>query len=149
MNLLIDDQCLGRYLRGDAIPEFAGHTLFTTGHWYLRLCQAYFRSTSTGMLSRPFEELEPDARQAAERRLLSLPRNIGLLSMRSLAPLMAQLLVEYPHMNVLSREVLASAIDLDAKVVVTARSPVLKAALESRRLELVHLDEGASSTEVR
>ena len=54
---LIDDQLLGQVLRGRTPRPLAASELFTTGHWYVRLCQAVLRSDErTGVLSRPFAD---------------------------------------------------------------------------------------------
>jgi|SRR5665213_939550 len=107
-----DDQCLSLLLRGELVEVVEGNTAFTTGYWYFRLCQAYFRSATQGALSRPFAELSPEERSRAEERLLALPADIGLLSMRELAPRMAELTERHPTLNLLAREALAATMVL-------------------------------------
>lgn len=145
MNAVVDDQCLSLILRGNSIAELEGCSVFTTGYWYFRLCQAYFRSTSSGVLSRPYKDLAEPERSQAERRLLRLPDDIGLVSLRELAPSMAKLTVNYPTINLLAREALAASLFLDAKVVLVTEFPTLEAALaaEHRPCEIVGVDSSA------
>jgi hypothetical protein len=145
LNVLIDDQCLSVILRGESIEEIQGHSVHTTGHWYYRLCQAYFRSASMGALSRPFESLSGEERVQAESRILALPDEIGLISMRELAPDMARLVDSHPHLNLLAREALAAALVLDAKVVLNVGSPGLQAALATEGREFLVLGRTVGS----
>ena len=89
MNLLIDDQLLGTVLRGHrprSLPRRA--TLFTTGYWYVRLCQAALNvADRTGVLSAPFAALPADQRERAVAAVLELPEEVGLVGMRTLGPL--------------------------------------------------------------
>jgi hypothetical protein len=135
---LIDDQLLSGVVRGGA-PPARGHAVFTTGYWYVRLCQAVVGATDrTGVLSKPFAALPPPARARAIRALLELPKPIGLLSLRELAPLIGQLRSRH-DLNILGMEVLAAAIHLEADVFLSAKSPRLQSALESegRRVEVL------------
>ena len=127
---LIDDQWLGRVLLG-ADPPIAGADTYTTGYWYVRLCQAVLGATErSGVLSSPFSALPPRSRAAALEGLLMLPDTIGLLSLRELAPLIGQLR-ERHDLNILGMEALAAATRLEATVFLSAPSPRLIAALET------------------
>ena len=67
---LIDDQIPTTLLGGE---------VFTTGYWYVRLCQAVLgASDRTGVLATPFARLVPPQNRLAVERLLELPANIGL-----------------------------------------------------------------------
>jgi hypothetical protein len=88
-----------------------------------------------GALSRPFESLSGEERIEAEARIVALPDEIGLMSMRELAPRMARLVDSHPHLNLLAREALAAAVVLDAKVVLNVGSPGLQAALDAEGRE--------------
>jgi nitroreductase len=68
------------------------------------------------------------------RAVLELPADIGLLSLRELAPTIAQLRDRH-QLNILGVEALAAATQLDAQVLLSAPSPVLEGALESENLE--------------
>jgi hypothetical protein len=133
---LIDDQLLGQVLRGQ-IPSPLGSTeLYTTGYWYVRLCQAVLGANERpGVLSRPFSDLPPDMRTRATQAVLELPNEIGLLSLRELAPTIALLRRRY-QLNILGLEALAVAVRLQADVFLSANSPLLEAALMSESLSV-------------
>ncbi len=113
--------------------------MFTTGCWYVRLCQAVLGGgPRTGVLSAPFESLPPSMREPAVQAVMSLPADIGLPSLGELGPLIGHLRRRY-DLNLLSIEVLAAAVHLHADVYISAPSPRLTEALrlESRVVELV------------
>jgi len=135
---LIDDQLLGGVLRGGSPPRRRTE-VFTTGYWYVRLCHAVLASTGkTGVLSSPFTSLPPATRDRTIQALIELPDQIGLVSLRELAPVMGRLRSRY-DLNVLGMEVVAAAVHLEADVYISAPSPRLQEALarESRRVEVV------------
>jgi hypothetical protein len=135
---LIDDQLLGGLLRGDRPPRRRAQ-VFTTGYWYVRLCQAVLSAGGrTGVLPGPFAALPSPARDRATRRLLELPETIGLVSLRDLAPLIGQLR-ERHELNILAMEALAAAVQLEADTYLSAPSPRLQHALhaEGRRVEIL------------
>lgn len=141
MNLLVDDQLLSRVLRRDALPDRLDWTqpIFTTGYWYVRLCQAVLgAATRPGVLPTPFMALTDARRDQALATLTELPDEIGLLSLRTLGPTIGRLRLDH-QLNILSLEALAAAIHLQATVVLSTRSPRLEEALraEGRPLELV------------
>ena len=118
MNLLVDDQTLSALLRRQA--SWPDAQVFTTGCWYLRLCQAVVRGAG-GTLSRPLLSLPPERRQQALRAVLELPDQVALLNWRVVAPIMADQLDGPGHgLNLLSREALATATILEAPVVMAA-----------------------------
>ncbi len=135
MTTLVDDRALSEILRGERRID---GSVFTTGLWYLRLCQAVLTTNSPvqGSLSRPIAVLPPSVQQAAIAALMSLPEDIGLLSLRELGPTMAELRRKY-RLNLLSSEVLAAAKHLNASVLLTTRSPHLEDALAAENLELI------------
>ncbi|MGH9919000.1 MAG: hypothetical protein ACRD6W_09055 [Nitrososphaerales archaeon] len=91
--------------------------VFTTGHWYLRLCQAVVRGAG-GSLSRPLLALPPERREQALRSVLELPDSMDILSWKAVAPVMAnQLDGPGRGLNLLSREALAAATVLHAEVI--------------------------------
>lgn len=136
MTQLVDDQILGGILRGDPPPD-ADAQIFTTGLWYVRLCQAVLGSIARrGVLSGPFAALPGPVRDRATRRLLDLPDSIGLLSLRALGPSIGQLRQRY-DLNILGMEALAAAHDLRADVHLSAASPRLEAALNAEGLRVV------------
>lgn len=133
---LIDDQMLGAVLRGQRPRVLASKEIYTTGHWYVRLCQAALGAQErTGVLSGPFAELPEPLRQRALAALLELPDEVGMLSLRELGPTIAELRSHH-QLNILSIEALAAAARLDAQVYLSASSPQLEHALRSANLKV-------------
>ena len=136
---LIDDHVLGRLLtdslRTADRRAVRGSDVFTTGCWYYRLCHAVRSDAVIGALSGPFHGVPPALRSEAVAALVALPDSVGLRSLRTLAPLMAELVEAHP-LNLLALEALAAATNLGATVVVdsTNRSLALLAALETSGL---------------
>ncbi len=135
---LIDDQLLGSVLRGDPPPR-RDASVYTTGYFYVRLCQAVLGSSAaTGVLSAPFASLPGELFGRAMRSLLELPEEIGLVSLRELAPVIGQLRVRH-ELNILGMEVLAAAVSLEADVYLSAPSPRLEDSLrhEGRSVQIL------------
>jgi hypothetical protein len=127
--VLVDDQTLSGLIRQQLV--WPDDRVFTSGHWYLRLCEAVVRGAG-GALSGPFLSLPPRRREAAIRAVLELPDQIELLSWRQVAPVMAsQLDGPGNGPNLLSREALAVATILEAEVIMAAgnENHLLRAAL--------------------
>lgn len=139
MNWVIDDQHLGRFLRTGRRPGAArvGDGIFTTGYWYVRLCQAVLAPVARGVLSAPFVGLPPRERERALTALLELPDDVGLLSLRELAPTIGRLR-QVHALNALGSEVVAASVHLTASVLLSAPSPRLEEALkhEGRRVRV-------------
>jgi hypothetical protein len=138
---LVDDKVLSGLLQGRAAPHLQpGQAVYTTGCWYVRLCQAALSPAVSGVLSGAFGELPPLLRSRAMESLLELPAEIGLVSMRTLAPLIGQLRRRHRKLNLLSIEALAAALHLDAEVHLGTPSPPLQEALiaEGRQAVIVH-----------
>ena len=130
MTQLVDDQLLSGILRGAAPPK-RRTAVFTTGYWYVRLCQAVLGAADrTGVLSAPFAALPIAARERAMHGLLELPDSIGLLSLRELGAVIGQQRRRH-DLNILGMEALSAAIRLDAHVYLSASSPRLEAALHA------------------
>jgi hypothetical protein len=70
--------------------------------------------------------------------LLELPDEIGLVSLRELAPVIGQLRARH-ELNILGMEVLAAAVHLQADVYLSAPSPRLEESLrsEARSVEIL------------
>jgi hypothetical protein len=133
---LIDDQLLGQVLRGRTPRSLATKELYSTGYWYVRLCQAALGAHErTGVLSRPFAELSPDLRDRALKAVLDLPDDIGMVSLRQLGPTIAQLRQRH-QLNILGIEALAAASHLGAHVFLSAPSPLLESALRFENLKV-------------
>ncbi len=135
---LIDDQLLGSMLRGSRSP-LPNVSIYATGYFYVRLCQAVFGSSAArGVLSAPFASLPGELHVRAMRSLLELPEEIGLVTLRELAPVIGQLRVRH-DLNVLDMEVLAAAASLEADVYLSAPSPRLEDSLrrEGRSVQIL------------
>ena len=140
MTQLIDDQLLGAVLAGAAPPRRRA-AVFTTGSWYVRLCQAVLGAAGrTGVLAGPLAALPLPARDRALGTLLELPDAIGLLSLRELAPLIGQLR-RHHDLNALGMEVLAASVLVEATVYLSAPSPRLERALTLEGRTAVVLDD--------
>ncbi|MGH9123268.1 MAG: hypothetical protein ACRDZ8_00855 [Acidimicrobiales bacterium] len=115
MTLLGDDHTLSELLRDEL--AWPAEEVFTTGYWYLRLCQAVVRGAG-GTLSRPLLSLPAARRERAFRAILELPDRVGILNWKVVAPVMANQLDGFGRgLNLLSREALGAAVVLNAKVV--------------------------------
>lgn len=128
---LIDDQHVSAVLRNEQPPEVAGtgDILYTTGYWYVRLCQAVLGAADRpGVLSGPFELLPAEERSRAVAAVLELPEHIGLVSLRELAPVIGALRRSH-QLNALSMEALAASVHLNANVLLSVASPRLQDAL--------------------
>jgi hypothetical protein len=133
---LIDDQILSQVLRKRTPRILASKTLYTTGYWYVRLCQAVLTAQDRmGVLSRPFAELPSPLRDRAIKTVLELPDEIGVISLRELGPSIASLRNDH-QLNILTIEALAAAIHLDAHVYISAPSPLLESALSRQRIKV-------------
>jgi hypothetical protein len=133
--VLVDDQTLSGLLREEA--AWPDDQVFTTGHWYLRLCQAVTRGAG-GALSAPVLSLAPRQRERAVRSILELPGNIEMLSWRIVAPVMAsQFDGAGRRLNLLSREALAVASLVGATVIMAVgnENHLLRQALREIGLE--------------
>ena len=126
MNRVVDDRMLVDFITD---PTDIPLGTWTTGLWYLRLCQAVLSTTRppSGQLSAPIAALPDDRREAALRSLVELPHAIGLVSLRELGPRMSQLR-ERHRLNLLSLEALAAAEHLDATLTLRTEAPQLQAA---------------------
>lgn len=130
---LVDDQRLSAILRGHPPPNPEAR-IFTTGFWYVRLCQAVLTATAQpGKLSGPFLDLPEPARSRAIDALLALPEEIGLVNLRDLGPSIGRFRSRH-QLNILGLEALAAAMHLDAHVYLSVSSPKLEAALEAEAL---------------
>ena len=133
---LVDDQILSQILRKRVPRILVSKTIFTTGYWYVRLCQAVLNANDRmGVLSRPLAELPTPLRDRAIQTVLELPDEIGIVSLRDLAPSIAGLRRDH-QLNILTIEALAAAIHLDAQVYLSAPSPLLEQALSERHVRV-------------
>ena len=120
--VLVDDHILLRVLLGDEPPTLrSGQTeLATTGLWYHRLCRALSNDTVVGALSRQLGGVDSAVAGEVARAVVELPDHISLLSLRTLAWPMGQLITHGTRLNLLSLEALAAAQHLDAEICLAA-----------------------------
>jgi hypothetical protein len=125
--LVVDDALLLSVLGGTSSGEVADAArrgeVFTTGSWYYRLARAAHDWTFGGALSSALEGLPADRRTRVTAALDDLPRQIGLLDMRRLVPIMRRL--PGRRLNFLTAEAVAAALALNAAIRVTTESPLL------------------------
>ncbi len=138
MTQLVDDRILSELLQGGSPPR-PEEPIYTTGCWYVRLCQAALSPGVSGTLSSSFGNLPPKLLAGALQALLELPDEIGLVSLRTLAPLMGRLRRRHRRLNLLSSEALAAALHLDADVYLLTPSPPLEEALASEGRQAIIL----------
>jgi hypothetical protein len=122
--VVIDDQLLLEYLAGVRSGADLGDEIYTTGCWYYRLTRAVMSEPGGGSLSGRFASLGEDRQRQALEGLSQLPRSIGLLSFRTIVPIMGALRVRRP-LNMLNAEALAVAVTIEADVRVSVESRLL------------------------
>ena len=141
MTQLVDDKILAALIQGHDPPR-PEEPVYTTGCWYVRLCQAVQgASERTGALSGLFVGRPAGLRNRAVAKLLELPEEIGLASLRTLGPAIGRLRRRH-ELNLLSIEALAAAVHLQADVFLAAPSPRLASALKA---EGIHIEVIQSS----
>lgn len=120
--VLVDDHILLRVLLGDEPSTLrSGQTeLATTGLWYHRLCRALGNDTVVGALSRQLGGIDSAVAGEVARAVVELPEHISLISLRTLAWPMGQLIAGGTRLNLLSLEALAAAQHLDAEICLAA-----------------------------
>ena len=134
MDVVIDDRLL-RAVLARAEPTQLRRIrrrgeVYTTGHFYLRLCRAAASPATTGVLSGPIGALSDEERVSFVRELIELPDTVGMVSLGDLGWRMGELVRSY-RLNVLGLEVLAAAERLGATVCMAAgnEGPLLREAV--------------------
>jgi hypothetical protein len=91
--VIVDDHLLRDVLTGNRGTDLDGlaTALATTGLWLFRLCSSLTHPNVVGKLSAPVIALPEDQRARFIERLIELPEDIEVLTMRGLAWPMAQL----------------------------------------------------------
>jgi hypothetical protein len=133
--VLIDDHLLLRVLLDDEPRGLrpAGAALATTGLWYHRLARALAEDTVVGSLSRRLDGIDAGLVAATIGAVIELPDALALVSLRTVAWPMADLLRTGTRLNLLSLEALAAARHLEAEVCLAAEddnAPLRAAASE-------------------
>lgn len=120
MTVVVDDHLLRDWLaRRDAplVEAIAGDSVATTNLWYARLCKSAARATG-GALLRGWSIAE---RRALIAGLIALPDDIAIVPIRHLAWRMGELIVDHGGLSTLGAEAVAAALDLNARLLVSAR----------------------------
>ena len=120
MTVLLDDHLLRDWLGGaDETLQHAigGGAVATTNLWYVRLCKGMAARRHTELANWPDRE-----RQALVARLVALPDWVTVVPMRQLAWQMGELIRAHGGLSSLGAEAVASALTLDARVLVSSRN---------------------------
>lgn len=149
MNVLIDDHLLREVLLEQEPPWIRrarrGGRMSTTGSWYYRLCSALHEPDIAGALSGPIAELPAALLSAVIERVVRLPDEIRLLSMRELAwP--ASALGRRHGLNFLAAEALGAAMVDGAAIATIGRNlpPRLAAAAQLEGVRVITRPPAAS-----
>jgi hypothetical protein len=132
-DIVVDDHLLVRLLchREPAGLRPTGGSVWTTGLWYHRLCRAVADDTVNGVLSAALGDTGLAVAARTAQATIDLPESIGLVSLRSLAWPMADLISNGVRLNLMSLEALAVAEQLGAEICLAAADdnrPLLDAA---------------------
>lgn len=142
MPVVIDDHLLLAALAGTEPPALreamTSQAVYTTGCWYYRSARATASGAGSGPLSGELAALDPKRRAQARASLERLPDAIGLISQRTVVPVMAALRVQR-QLNMLNAEALAVALVTGASLYITVDSPLLTAGAEDLKLSYLVL----------
>jgi hypothetical protein len=145
--IVVDDVLLIDLLAGTQSAEVAVATqngVATTFSFYYRLARAIGSSRLEGSLTRRFEALHQDRRHYVVGLLEALPETIVLLAPRDLVPTMSAL-AAVTSANFLTVELVATAMILEARVLVTTTSGLLDRVCSVAGVELTVLGSGADA----
>jgi len=138
MAVVIDDHLLLGVLAGlpsEAIAEeMQADVVYTTGCWYYRLARAVQAGSGSGSLAGRLGALGAEERERALTSLQVLPQMIGLLSYRTVVPVMAALRVRRP-LNMLNAEALAVALIVDGRVRTAVSSELLRSGAQDLAID--------------
>jgi hypothetical protein len=95
--------------------ERRGAFLHTTTYWYLRACRAAIAGAG-GHLSGPFRDVPESRQRRAIASMLQFPEIVGLPGARRVVPIMVDVAVRHPRLNLLNLEAVATARFLKATV---------------------------------
>ena len=120
MTVVLDDHLLRDWLarRDEALVDAVhAESVATTNLWYARLCKSAARASGGALLT----GWHVEDRRALIAGLIALPDDIIVIPMRQLAWKMGELIADYNGLSTLGAEAVAAAIDLEARVLVSAR----------------------------
>ena len=135
---LLDDHLLLRILLApDGTEPLVDGPLATTGLWYHRLGRALLASPVLGAMSRRLGDVDEVLAAGAVAAVTTLPDDIELVSLRTLAGPMARLVAEGTRLNLLSLEAVAAANHLGASIHLAADDVNAPLVAEAERREIV------------
>ncbi len=138
-NLIVDDHLLAlaiaRSAPSEILTAFDAGELFTTGCWYYRLGRAALNPETHGALSQRLDALSSAHRTAVFTAIDELPRDVGLISLRHLVPVMSELEASGIRLNMLAAEAAAAALLAHARIPVSIDTPMLAKASEQLGIE--------------
>jgi hypothetical protein len=116
--VVVDDHLLLRVLLGDEPQTLrpSPAAIATTGLWYHRLCRALADDAVIGSLSRRLGAVDDAVAADVLGAVIELPDTIELVSLRTLAWPMGELVHAGARLNLLSLEALAAARHLAAEL---------------------------------
>ena len=137
--VVIDDHLLRDLLAGERGGDLDGLAdgVATTGLWLFRLSSSFADPRSSGKLSAPVAAMPVELQDAFRARIVALPPEITVLSMRDLAWPMGQLQARHRgegrNLSAAMVEALAAAHELGAALAVSQHDvgPNLRAAAEA------------------
>jgi hypothetical protein len=141
--LVVDDHLLIDLLADDVHGWLAdavvGAAVYTTASWYYRVASAAAQGSGEGSLSGRIAALEEPAGLAVRERLAQLPEVIGLISPRTIVPIMAGLRTPR-RLNYLNAEAVAVAVLTEATIAVRTDGPLLRAACSALHIDYVVME---------
>ena len=146
--VVIDDHLLRDVLTGNRPTDLEGiaTALATTGLWLFRLSSALASPDVVGKLTAPVAALSAEQQEVFRARLVALPDEIKVLSLRELAWPMA--LLQHRHgrdgrpLSAAMAEALAAAHSVGGAIAVSSQDvgPNLKASAEHDHVIIGHVD---------
>ena len=120
MTVVLDDHLIRDWLarRDEALVDAVdGEDVATTNLWYARLCKSAARASGGALLG----GWRLEERRTLIAGLVALPDDILVLPMRQLAWKMGELIADHDGLSTLGAEAVAAAVDLRARLLVSAR----------------------------
>jgi len=116
--VLVDDHVLLRVLLDDEPPTLrpASATIATTGLWYHRLCRALADKAVVRSMSKRLGAVDDAVASDVLGAVIDLPDTVELVSLRTLAWPMGQLIHAGVRLNLMSFEALVAARHLSAEI---------------------------------
>jgi hypothetical protein len=141
VTVVIDDHLLRDWMarRDRALTRAVGRDeVATTNLCYARLCKSAARTTGGALLG----DWAQSERRALVSALVTLPDEIIVVPMRELAWKMGELIADYSGLSTLGAEVVAAALQLRARVLVSSRDqgPGIRACCTSNGVPYDALD---------